>query len=73
MSSPVIETFYEDEIIKVERPKVGVVVITLLPEGKVLEFQATIGDSPPGEEPNYGYSNNVFLMSNQGQTIEKII
>ena len=73
MDIPVAETFYEDEIIKVEHPKSGVVIVTLLPSGKVLEFHADSGEGAPGEEPNFGYSNKVFLMNNQGQTVERII
>lgn len=72
--TPVAETFYEDEIIKVEHPKAGVVIITLLPSGKVQEFHANIDCvESSGEVTTEGYSNDVYLMNSAGQTIERII
>ena len=66
-------TVLETESIKLEYLDTGNRILTLLPKGEVIEFIPCGGQGQPGKESTYEYSNEVYLMNNEGKTIDTLI
>lgn len=66
-------TILETESIKLEYLDNGNRLLTLLPKGKVIEFIPSGGQGQPEKETTFEYPNEVYLMNNEGTTIDTLI